>query len=128
MTTESALVNVYVGGPRGETCRLVHPAAATNPVPVMGIRFMLCFLSLLAYPFDDFDVVVEDGGDDGNHICLNNAGSDVLSASYTYVDHALESKIPLPHVHHILAATLLQDADQSFDTAIDSENVSDTCR
>lgn len=35
-------------------------------------------LSLFSAFFDDLEVVVEDGGDDRNHVCFNHAGADSL--------------------------------------------------
>ena len=41
----------------------------------------------------------------------------------------MEGEIPLPALHHVLwSAALLEDADQSLHSAIDSEDVSDACR
>lgn len=89
---------------------------------------LLCLLSLLAALIDDFDVVVQNRGDDGNHIGFDYTGPYVLGASHTNIDNTLESEIPLPHAHHILAAALLKNADQTLDAAIDCEDVADTSR
>lgn len=72
---------------------------------------MLCFLGLLTNPINDLDVIVEYGSDDGNHVGLYDPGPDSLCASNSYVDNTLKRQIPLPHVHHVFAATLLEDAD-----------------
>lgn len=95
-------------------------------VMAMVVELLLfSFFGLFSTFVDDFDVIVEDGGDDGNHIGFDNPGTNGLGTAYTYVDHALKSKVPLPHAHHILAATLLEDADQALDSSIDGENVAD---
>jgi len=77
---------------------------------------------------DNLDVVVEDGGDDGDHVGLDDTGPDVLGAPYTNVKDALEGEVPLPHVHHVLAPALLEDAYQTLDAAIDGEDVPDAGR
>lgn len=87
--------------------------------------FLLCFLGLLATFVDDFDVIVEDSRDHGNHVGFNDTGAHILSAPDTDVDNALESQVPFPHAHHILAAPLFEDAHQALDAAIDGEDVTD---
>jgi hypothetical protein len=77
---------------------------------------------------DDLDVVVENGGNDRHHIGFDHTRPDILRAAYTNVEDALEGKVPLPHVHHVLAPALLEDAYQALDTAINGENVSYACR
>ena len=71
----------------------------------------------------DLNVVVENGSDDGNHVCLDNPGPHVLRTSHADVEDALEGKVPLPHVHHVLAPPLLEDAYQPLDAAVDGEDV-----
>jgi hypothetical protein len=73
---------------------------------------------------DDFDVVVENGSNDGNHVGLDYPRPDILRASYTNVKDALKGKVPLPHVHHVLAPPFFEYAYQPLDTAIDGEDVS----
>ena len=73
---------------------------------------------------DDLDVVVEDGSDDGHHVGFDDPCPDVLGASDADVEDALECQVPFPHVHHVLAPALFEDAYQSLDTAIDGQNVS----
>lgn len=68
---------------------------------------------------DDLPVVVEDGGYDRHHVGLNNPGTYRLSTPDTDVDDALEGEIPFPHFHHVLTPALLEDADETFDAAID---------
>ena len=85
-------------------------------------------LSSCPHLIDDLDVVVENGCDDGHHIGFDHTCPDVLRTTYTNVEDALESKVPFPHVHHVLAPALFEDAYQAFDTAIDSENVPYACR
>jgi hypothetical protein len=97
-------------------------------VLVVLYLLLLGFLGLLPTLLGNLDVVVEDGGDDGHHVGLDDPGPHSLGASNSYVDDALKGQVPLPHVHHIFAATLLEDADQALYAAIDCENVSDACR
>jgi hypothetical protein len=80
-------------------------------VMVVVNLLMLRFFRLFATFIDDSNVVVEYRRDDGNHVGLDNSCADVFCATDTNVDDTLESEIPLPHAHHILAATLLEDAD-----------------
>lgn len=77
----------------------------------------------LAALVEDVEVVVEDGGDDGHHVCLDDTRAHGLGAADANVDDALEGEVPLPHLHHVLAAALLEDADEALDAAIDGENV-----
>jgi hypothetical protein len=87
---------------------------------------LLHFLGLFAALFDDFDVVVEDGSNDRDHVSLHNACAHVFRATNADVDDTLEREIPLPHAHHILAPTLFENADKAFDASIDSEDVANT--
>jgi hypothetical protein len=87
-----------------------------------GIPLQLCFC-LLSALVDDFDIIVEYRGDDRYHVGFHHSRPDVLGASDTDVENALERKIPLPHVHHVLTPALFEYAYQSFDTAIDGEDV-----
>ncbi len=100
-------------------------AAPANSVAVM-VGFLLGLLCLFTDLLDNLDVVVEDGGNHRDHVGLDDAGPDGLCAPNSYVDHALKGQIPLPHVHHILAPPLLQDADQPLDAAIDGEDVANS--
>jgi L-fucose mutarotase/ribose pyranase (RbsD/FucU family) len=77
---------------------------------------------------DDLDVVVENGCDDRHHVGFDDTRPDVLRATHADVEDALEGQVPLPHVHHVLAPALFEDAYQTFDAAIDGENVAYACR
>lgn len=101
--------------------------AAVAMVMVMYL-LLLGLLGFFTALVDDLDVIVQDGGDDGDHVCLDDAGADIFRASDADIDNALESEIPLPHAHHVLAATLLEDADKTLDAAIDCENIADASR
>lgn len=92
--------------------------------PLLLQRLGLGLLRLLSAPVHDLDVVVEDGSNNRDQISLNDPGADVLRATDANVDHALESEVPLPHIHHILAPPLLQNAHQPLDAAIDSQDIS----
>ncbi len=101
-----------------------------TPMTMMVFVDLLLFglFRLLAAFLDDFDVIVEDGGDDRDHVGFNDPCPNGLGASDSYVHNTLESQIPLPHVHHVLAPALLQDAYQPLDASIDGEDVSDASR
>ena len=72
---------------------------------------------------DDLEVVVEDGSNDRDHIGFDDPRPDVLGTSHTDVKDALESQVPFPHVHHVLAPAFFEDAYQTLDAAIDGENI-----
>lgn len=101
-----------------------------TPVPTVVILqlLLLRLLGLLATFIDDLDVVVEDGGNDRDHVGLDHPRPDAFGASDAYVDDALEGQVPLPHVHHVLAPALLEDADKPLDASIDSEDVANAGR
>lgn len=90
--------------------------------------FLLGLFRLFTALLGNLDVVVENGGNDGNHVGLDDSCPHGLGASNPYVDDALEGQVPFPHIHHIFAAALLQNADQPLDSAIDCKNVSDARR
>lgn len=90
---------------------------------VVSNLFQLRLLCLFAAFIDNFDVIVEDGCDDRNHISFDDSSPHVFGPANSYVHHTLESKIPFPHVHHILTSSLFQNADQSLDAAIDRQNI-----
>lgn len=58
----------------------------------------------------DFNVVIEDGRNDRNHVGLDNPCPDILRTANTNVDDALEGETPFPHLHQVLAPALLEDA------------------
>jgi hypothetical protein len=87
---------------------------------------LLRLLCLFAAFIDDPNVVVENRRDDRYHVGLDDSCADVLCATNTNVDDALEGEVPFPHAHHVFAATLLKDADQPLDAAIDSQDVSNS--
>jgi len=97
---------------------MVSARGATNS----GVSPQLGFCSFPAL-IDNLDVVVEDGCDDGHHVGFNNPRADVFGPSHADVEDALEGEVPLPHVHHVLASALLEDAYQSLNAAIDREDV-----
>ena len=100
------------------------------PVAMVVIVNLLLFslFCLLAAFLDDFDVIIEDSGDDGNHVRLDHTGANPFGAANTYVDDTLKGEVPLPHTHHVFAATLFEYADEAFDAAIDGEDVADSGR
>ncbi|KAI6755313.1 hypothetical protein HG531_004419 [Fusarium graminearum] len=95
---------------------------------VVVILLLFGFLSLLAAFVDSLGIVIEDGSDDGDHVSLDNTSANIFCASNTNIDDALESKVPLPHSHHVLTTALFQNADKSLDTSIDGKNVADASR
>lgn len=82
-------------------------------------------LDLCLFPalVDDLEVVVEYGRNDGNHVSLDDAGPYSLRSPDADVDNTLESQVPLPHLHHVFAPALLEDAYEALDAAIDGEDV-----
>lgn len=72
---------------------------------------LLGLLGLLAALVDDSNVVIKNGGNDGDHVGLDDSGADILGASNADIDDALKREVPFPHAHHVFAATLLEDAD-----------------
>lgn len=95
---------------------------------VIPILFLFDFLGLFSAFLKDFDVVVKDGGNYGDHISLNNPGAYIFRPSHTYVDHTLKRQVPFPHAHHIFASALLEYTDQAFDAAIDSQYIANASR
>lgn len=89
---------------------------------------LFCLFGLLPAFFDDLDVVVEDGSDDGDHISLDDPSPYALSAANSYVDDTLKGEIPLPHIHHVLAPSLLQYANKPLNTSIHCEDVPNPSR
>ena len=79
-------------------------------------------------PLHHLDVVVQKGGDYRDHVGLDDSGADLFRASHTTVDDTLKGQTPLPHFHDILAPALLEDANESFDAAINGENVAYSSR
>lgn len=93
-------------------------------VVVVRDLLLLGLLGLLTTFLNHFNVIVEDGSNDGDHVGLNNTRANVFGAANSDVDDALEGEVPFPHVHHIFAPALLQDADQPLDAAIYSQDIS----
>jgi hypothetical protein len=101
---------------------------AVSVVVMVVDMLLLSFLDLFARFVHDFYVIIQNGGDDWDHVCLNDSGANIFGATNTNVHNALESKIPLPHAHHILAPPLFENANKSFDASIDSEDITDASR
>jgi hypothetical protein len=99
----------------------MNAAAPAEPVTLRPSGLLCLFSEFL----DDLDVIVKNCRNHRDHIGLDDAGPDSLCAPNAYVDDALKGQIPLPHVHHVFAAPLLQDTDKLFDAAIDREDVAD---
>lgn len=87
-------------------------------------RFVLCFLGLLAAPVHDLDVIVEYRSNNWHHVRFHYSRADILRSSDPNIYNALKSQVPFPHVHHILTPPCLEKTYQSFDAAIDGQNVS----
>lgn len=92
-----------------------------QPLLLQSLGFGL--LRLLATSINHLDVVVENGRNHRYEVRLDYPSADSLRAADANIDHALEGEVPLPHIHHILAPPLLQDAYQSLDAAIDGKNI-----
>lgn len=76
----------------------------------------------------DLQVVVENGGNDWDHVGLDDSGPHGLGASHANVDDALKGETPFPHLQEVMISALLEDADETFDATIDSENITDAGR
>lgn len=111
-----------------ETAARFGQSSVIVPTGSMRVIGQPLFLFLLfSQLFCNLDVIIEYCGNDGDHVGLDNSGPDALGSPDTYVDDTLEGQIPLPHVHHIFTPSLLQDADQTLDSSIDSQDISNTC-
>lgn len=91
------------GGFRGGVLVRMTPMTMVMVIEVL----LLCLFCLLSAFLDNLDVIVEDSSNDGDHVSLDDPSTDALSAAHPYVHNALKSEIPLPHVHHVLATSLL---------------------
>ena len=87
---------------------------------------LLCLLRLFSAPIYNFYVVVENRSNNWNHIRLHHPRPNRFRATNADIDNTLESKVPFPHIHHILASACLEEADQPFDAAIDGKDISDS--
>jgi hypothetical protein len=90
----------------------------------MGALATFAFMLLLA-PLDDAKVVVEDGGDDRNHVGLDHAGPHRLRAPYTDIDDTNKRQVPFEHLQLVLVPALLEHTYQALDAAIDGEDIPD---
>ena len=90
----------------------------------MLVLLLRPFLAL----FDDLEVIVQDRRNHRHHIRFHDSPSYSLRASHADVHDALKSKVPLPHLHHILTPPLLENTYQPLDAAIDGEYVSYAAR
>jgi hypothetical protein len=63
-------------------------------------------LGFLPTFFHKFVIAVEKGGNDWNHVGLDNASPNILCPTHADVDDTLESEIPLPHSHRVMTAAL----------------------
>jgi hypothetical protein len=80
---------------------------------------------LLFASFNDTEVVVQDGGNDRNHIGLDHTRAHCLGSPYANVYDADECEVPFEHLQLILVPTLLEHAYQALNSAIDGEDVPD---
>jgi hypothetical protein len=101
---------------------------ASVPMVVILDLLLLCFLRLFAALLNDLDVVVQDRGDYRHHVCLNDSGPYCLGATNAYVNDALKCQVPFPHVHHVLAPALFENADEPFNAAILPKNITNPSR
>lgn len=108
-------IGTWSRGAREATAR-----AAKSTKRALSPALNLCLLPALV---DDLEVVVEYGRDDGNHVSLDDTGPYGLGTPDADVDDTLEGQVPLPHLHHVFAPALLENAYEALDTAIDGEDV-----
>lgn len=122
------MIHVEAAGPVGETARFRDPIMIVSPSPMGMVLKTLLLLFLFSQLFRDFDIIVENCSDDRNHVGLNNPSANALCAPNSYVNDTLESQVPFPHVHHIFASSLFQNAYQALDPSIDGQDISNTSR
>jgi hypothetical protein len=96
---------------------MVFMASMTTMVMFVHL-FLVGLFGLFAAFLDDLDVIVKNSSYDWHHISFDNTSPHVFGSSDANIDHALESKVPFPHSHHILTPSLLQYADEAFDASI----------
>jgi hypothetical protein len=90
------------------------------------VRTLASFtLVLLFASLNDTKVVVQDGGNDRDHIGLYHTCPHCLGSPYADVHDADECQIPFEHLQLVLIPTLLEHAYQALDSAIDGENIPD---
>lgn len=89
------------------------------------LHFIFCFFSFFATLLDDLDVIVQNGGNDRDHVGLDDASTDILCAPNTNINDALKRQVPFPHVHHIFGSAALENVDQTLNAAIDGKDVAD---
>lgn len=95
--------------------------AGTGQLPVSQSRSAALEVGFgaLAALVHDADVVVEEGGDDGDDVGFDNAGADGLGAADADVDYALEGEVPFPNLHQVVGLAIFQDGDEALDAAVD---------
>jgi len=82
---------------------------------------------LLLTQLDNLHIVVQEGCNDGHHIGFDYSCPYCLGTANSYIHDALKGEIPFPHFHRIGAPALFEDADQSFNSAINGEDITDPC-
>jgi hypothetical protein len=83
----------------------------------MALELDICVLSTLV---DHANVVLQNRGNDRDHISFHHSGSHTFGATDSNIDDALESEVPLPALQEILCIpALFEDADQPLNAAID---------
>ncbi len=83
----------------------------------MALEFDVGIISTLVnHP----NVVLQNGGDDRDHISFHYSGSNNFGATNSNIDDTLEGEVPFPALQKIFCIpTLFEDADQPFNAAID---------
>jgi hypothetical protein len=71
----------------------------------------LGLLGFLATSVDNLNVVIQYRRYHGNHVGFYHPGSDGFGASHPNIHNTLEGQVPFPHIHHILTAPLLEQAN-----------------
>lgn len=133
LPTERPLVEFQAARPVRESGKrrdLGRIPVAVAPIAVMTLGHLLLFslIRLFTALVNHLDIIVQYGCDNWHHVGLDNASSHVLGPTNPNVNHTLEGQIPFPHVHHILAAPLLQYAHQPLYSSIDGQDISDAGR
>jgi len=69
-------------------------------------------IGVLSTFVDHANVILQNRGDDRDHISFHHSGSHNFGSTDSNVDDALESEVPLPALQEILCIpTLFEDAD-----------------
>lgn len=117
MTTEDSVIRQPIGPflkslPLEGTCRRSYGIRLAFPWlwDLQGCPSFCFIFGLFSTLVNDLDIIVKYRCDHRHHVSFDDPCSNTFGPANSNVDDALESEIPLPHLHHFLAPALLQDA------------------